>query len=308
MKKKERKLISIVLPVYNGEKYISDSINSVINQTYSNWELIIVNDCSEDNTQKICEGFAAKDKRITVLLNKNNLKLPKSLNIGFKHANGYYYSWTSHDNIFKPNALEEMVNVIERDKELVMVYADYTNIDSEGNILGEVCLQGPDNLLKGNVCGACFLYRADVAKEIGEYDEHLFLAEDYDYWIRLFRRGEICHIHDDLYYYRLHSDSLTMKKKARVNEQTYKMLEKNFLFLYWYAKRQKKEIEFFTHMLKRGASHKKEIIMMLAAVEKKYVKYLKYRRLKERIKNTKWWSLYRIIKDLVKDGSVYNTH
>ena len=102
------KLISIILPTYNGEKYIRESIDSILNQTYKNWELIIVNDCSTDQTPTIVDEYATKDSRIKIINNAMNLKLPKSLNIGFKEAKGEYYTWTSDDNIFKPTALEVM--------------------------------------------------------------------------------------------------------------------------------------------------------------------------------------------------------
>ena len=85
------KLVSIVLPTYNGEKYLADSIESVISQTYKNWELIIINDCSTDKTLEIAQSYAAKDNRIKVYSNDENLKVPKSLNRGFSLANGKYF-------------------------------------------------------------------------------------------------------------------------------------------------------------------------------------------------------------------------
>ena len=76
-------LISIVLPVYNGEKYLRESIDSVLNQTYRNWELIIVDDCSTDSSAKIAKEYTNKDKRIYYYRNENNLRLPRNLNKGF---------------------------------------------------------------------------------------------------------------------------------------------------------------------------------------------------------------------------------
>ena len=103
------KLVSIVLPTYNGGKYIRDSIESILNQTYTKWELIIVNDCSIDNTYEIINEYAKKDCRIKIINNPINYKLPRSLNIGFENTDGEYYPWTSDDNIFKRNALKKMV-------------------------------------------------------------------------------------------------------------------------------------------------------------------------------------------------------
>jgi len=78
--------VSIVLPVYNGAKYLRESVDSCLAQTFSNWELIIVNDCSTDESSAIAEEYAAKDERIRVIHNETNLKLPASLNAGFCQA------------------------------------------------------------------------------------------------------------------------------------------------------------------------------------------------------------------------------
>ena len=102
-------MISIVLPVYNGERYLADSINSILNQTYKDFELIIVNDCSTDSSLEIIEEFARTDPRIIIINNEQNQKLPRSLNIGFSHCRGEYYTWTSDDNLMLPDFCEAMI-------------------------------------------------------------------------------------------------------------------------------------------------------------------------------------------------------
>lgn len=85
--------ISIVLPTYNGEKYLKQSIESILGQTYTDWELIVVNDCSTDSTQEIIDFYRKKDTRIRTIFNYTNQKLPESLNIGFREAKGEYFTW-----------------------------------------------------------------------------------------------------------------------------------------------------------------------------------------------------------------------
>lgn len=257
------KKVSVVLPVYNGADYISYSINSIIAQTYQNWELIIVNDCSTDDTLAICNEFAKEDNRIKIYSNEINMKLPNSLNVGFDVATGDYYTWTSDDNMYKPNAFEVMINVFQNNPDAVMVYADFTDIDSNGNIIGQYKLKEPQHIVSENVCGACFLYTAEVAKEVGKYDANLFLAEDYDYWIRINEQGRIIHITDDLYLYRRHAKSLSETKSAFVNEQTYKTLEKNFIPLYTLAKENGLKCAFINHILNRAGNHLGEIKQVL---------------------------------------------
>ncbi len=285
------KKVSIILPVYNGADYISDSIKSIIAQTYSNWELIIVDDCSDDNTLKICTEFSAEDTRINVISNEQNLKLPNSLNIGFHNATGDYFTWTSDDNMYKQNAIKVLVDTLEYNN-AVMVYSDYTTINSCGQILSEVKCQEPEYMVMGNVCGACFLYTAEIARKVGDYDQDVFLAEDYDYWIRIFRRGRIIYLTDSLYYYRQHSASLTETRKAAIDEQTYKVLEKNFLFLYAIAKKNHLVYKFFDHMLKRGDNHISETKEFLIAVDKRYNFYLKMVKLKEKIRHTIFFEFF----------------
>ncbi len=107
-------LISIVLPIYNGEKYMKQSIDSVINQTYANWELLIVDDGSTDNTAAIAREYAEKDNRIKYYKNPQNMRLPKTLNRGFSLATGDYLTWTSDDNYYYPTALEKMYTTLVR--------------------------------------------------------------------------------------------------------------------------------------------------------------------------------------------------
>lgn len=228
--------VSIVLPTFNGERNIRQALDSIIKQTYNNWELIIVNDCSTDNTINIINEYANNDQRIKIINNDINLKLPKSLNIGFKYAEGTYFTWTSDDNIFKENAISCMVHEIEKDKTIGLVYCNYTLIDSDGKIIESIKLSQPDKMPVTNPIGACFLYRKCVAEKVGEYDEKLFLAEDYDYWIRIYKVSKIKHIDKDLYFYRKHENSLTATKKEDIRKQTFKLLEKHFLFLYFIAK------------------------------------------------------------------------
>ena len=170
--------ISIVLPCYNGAKMIGEAIESVIAQTYKDWELIIVNDCSTDNTLEVAECYAAKDKRIRVLSNEKNSKLPATLNHGFREARGEYWTWTSDDNLLLPTMLEEMSGYLDTHPEVGMVVSDQYVIDEQGELIREVHVPEDLNisLLSNNGVGASFMYRREVARQVGEYREDLFLV------------------------------------------------------------------------------------------------------------------------------------
>ncbi len=223
--------ISVVLPVYNGEKYVRQSVESVLNQSYSDFELILVNDCSTDGTKEILQEYANSDKRVKLIDNSDNLKLPESLNRGFEQAYGEYWTWTSHDNIYEANAFEKMADVLEGDRHIGMVYSDYCLIDADGAAVEKKVLDSPKMLLTGNVVGACFLYRSSVAKKVGLYDKNLFLAEDYDYWLRIYEAAKLYHLNECLYRYRAHDESLTATRVDAIKKQTAKVWLKHIKYI-----------------------------------------------------------------------------
>lgn len=223
------KLISIILPVYNGESYLASAIESCLNQTYTNIELIIVNDCSKDNSLKIAENYAKTDSRVTVINNQENKKLPASLNVGHQAAKGQLLTWTSHDNIYEPNAIEELSHPIFSG-EAAIVYADLFLIDDGGEIKKEIFLPEIETLIFGNCVGASFLYDREVYERNQGYDENLFLVEDYDFWIRAFKHSKYKHLHKSFYKYRTHEDSLS--SGIKFNDEKQKLWKENCSKMY----------------------------------------------------------------------------
>lgn len=222
-------LISVVLPVYNCEKYLGESISSVLSQTYKNIELIIVDDGSTDNSGKIADGFSKEDSRIKVI-HQSNQKLPAALNTGFKSAKGEFLTWTSADNRMLPSCLEILSSELIRDRNADMVFGNMRLIDENGDILrgygwyelpplsGNVILPDDTSRLNthpNNTIGAAFMYRRGTTKVIGEYNANFFTLEDYDFFMRMNFTFNIKHIPSKkpIYEYRIHKDSLTSKDK-----------------------------------------------------------------------------------------------
>lgn len=201
--------ISIVLPTYNGSKYIRTSIESCLNQTHKNIELIIVDDASIDTTPEIISSYT--DKRIRYVRNKENMKLPRTLNVGFAHANGEFLTWTSDDNYYEPDAIKTMLSVLCTYSQFEFVYAGQYAIDENDSILRHDHVRPIRSLKVSNPVGGCFLYTRKVAETIGKYNPDAFLAEDLDYWIRVSRHFHMVSLRRPLYYYRYHKDSLTSK-------------------------------------------------------------------------------------------------
>lgn len=216
--------VSIILPTYNGEKYLKQAIDSILAQTYTDWELILVNDCSTDATADIAEQYAGSDARIRTIHNASNQKLPASLNIGFAAARGEYFTWTSDDNLYLPEAMAVMVQCLDEQEDAAMVRASMDFIDAEGGVIGQSEAYSDEKMYAFNCLGACFMYRRAVRDEIGDYDVNTYCAEDYDYWLRILEGfGTIMPIDRILYRYRRHGDSLSETKRKQVLDQLTKL-------------------------------------------------------------------------------------
>lgn len=243
------KKVSVVLPVFNGSKRVSKSIESVLEQSYSNLELIIVDDCSTDNTMEVLHSYANTDARIKIYENKVNQKLPRTLNNGFSHAIGDYLTWTSDDNTYKSDAIEKMVKYLDEHPNIDMVYADFDIVNLDGTFRETRRVYEPDELRFRNAVGACFLYTKNLADKVGKYDPDLFLAEDYEYWIKAYLIGKLCHIPEVLYNYGWHDESLTVKKAQQVFHKTFEAKEKHFEELIDRCITQKDRNRFYWDML-----------------------------------------------------------
>lgn len=207
-------LISIVLPVFNGEKYIRQSIESCLYQTYSNIELIVVNDCSTDSTLQIIEKYAELDSRVRVVNNNENKKLPACLNIGHREAKGSFITWTSDDNIYVLNAISQLYSGLIKSRADI-VYSNFYLIDELDNVTGELIKKTKEFLPFENIVGACFLYSREVYNIVGGYDENLIYVEDYAFWLEAYTKNfHFYKLDKNLYYYRLHNESLTSETKG----------------------------------------------------------------------------------------------
>ncbi len=221
-------LVSVIIPVYNQASMLSDSIESVLNQTYENFELIIINDGSTDNVESVlCKYINHPKIRIYT---QQNQKLPKALSNAFDLARGEFWTWTSADNLMEPRQLELLVARLKSTPDLGMVYADYYAIDDRNQLLKDPWWRvhnRPDirsseirlphsvkylNIVQDNFIGPCFMYRGWIGRLLGEYDP-IQGIEDYDYWMRINDLFSIEHLGTDelLYRYRVHDNTLTAR-------------------------------------------------------------------------------------------------
>ncbi len=237
-------LVSVALPVYNQAYLLRGSIESVLAQTYPNLELIVVNDGSTDEIEKVLGPYRGHPK--VKIVEQENQKLPIALSNGFRLARGEFFTWTSADNFMGKKQLETQVDFLCGHPDVQMVYGNYDIIDDAGNpfLNTDYCpgYQNPPgsnhislprdlselNAIRNNYIGPCFMYRSWVGRLIGDYDATMFTMEDYEYWMTINTFFRIEHIgrDDSLYFNRVHEDSLTgRKKELRIVEKTDRLME-----------------------------------------------------------------------------------
>lgn len=210
--------ISIVLPTHNGQRHLDEAVKSILAQTIGNWELILVDDASTDQTPQKVAAWAERDPRIRAICLSENRKLPGALNEGFRHATAEFLTWTSDDNWYAPEALARLLEVLRTQPDVDVVYSDYTLVDSDGTPIG-VHRTGPrEELVVRNSVGACFLFRRPVFERLNGYDERLFLTEDYDFWLRASLEFSFRPVHEPLYFYRQHAQSLTARQQPEISQ------------------------------------------------------------------------------------------
>jgi len=219
--------VSIVLPTYNHLKLLPKAIESILTQTYSNFELIIVNDGSTDGTRDFLDSL--KDPRIRVI-HQENKRLPEALNTGFRAAHGELLTWISSDNYCEPTFLEVFVSAMDANPNAGLAYSDFARINEHDQIIKVTRCPDMDysHLLLSFPGMASFMYRRTCQDKVGFYDPALEGAEDWDMWLRIAEHFPIIYVPKILYYYRQHTESLTTHKSALISRSSHLVFENAF--------------------------------------------------------------------------------
>lgn len=192
--------ITVLMSVFNGEKFIRESIDSILSQTYKDFEFIIINDCSKDKTAKILSSY--NDTRIKIIHNNKNIGLTKSLNIGLQLAKGKYIARMDSDDISINNRLEVQYNYLENNPQTGMVSCWVQLIDDQGkNLLIWDKYNYEEEIyyalnFRNCIAHSSVMFRKDIIMKIGGYNENILLAQDYELWYRLSKKTKIYKIQD----------------------------------------------------------------------------------------------------------------
>ncbi len=205
----ENILISIIIPVYNGEKYIADTIKTVIDQTYKNWELIIVDDGSTDNTAKVVEQFS--DYRISYI-KKNNTGVSDTRNVGASLAKGEILCFLDADDVWLPDNLEKKLSKLTNEQDSILVTSpmylwdektDYYNCQIIENNFSLDEWDEFRNLRTIHIVTSALMYK-NYFFEAGMFDTNISTSADFDLVIRLRELGKFTYLNEPLVLYRCH--------------------------------------------------------------------------------------------------------
>ena len=240
-------LVSVITPSYNSEKFISKTIESVINQTYKNWEMIIVDDCSTDKSNKIIENYIKKDNRIKFLKLEKNMGPAVARNTAIREAKGRYIAFLDSDDIWLPEKLEKQLEFMNKN-DLAFTYSSYYLINEEEKHLGvfntipEITYE---SMLRTCSVG-CLTAIYDTHKLGKMYMPNILKRQDYGLWLKILKLiGKTKGILEPLAIYRIRKNSVSSNKlKVSIYQwRVYRDIEKIGFF---------KSIYYFAHYVRNG--------------------------------------------------------
>ena len=231
MKNANRALVSVIVPVFNAEKYIKRTVESVKAQTYDNWELILVNDCSSDNSLKIILDLADKDKRIKVISLDKNSGTAVARNMGIKAAKGKYISFLDADDLWKPEKIEKQLNFMQ-EKKCAFSFSGY-EFGDENAVPNGIIVRVPEKInykqaLKNTTICTCTvmfdlsqLTKDDITMPTNT------VAEDTATWWKVLKKVDYAYgIKDSLFIYRRPKNSKSSNKIHAI-KNTWKLYKEN---------------------------------------------------------------------------------
>lgn len=212
---KDTNLVSVIIPAYNAENYIEETVFSVLNQTYKNIELIIVNDGSTDNTLNKLNTLKESDNRVTII-DKQNSGVCDTRNMGTEKATGKFITFLDADDVWESTFIEECLNVFNSDLNIKAIYCRAQLINEKSDKIEEFLeaktIESATDVLKWKkdyvASMGCTIYYTAIAKKAGKFDPQLSTAADQDFHLRIASITPIVAINKVLFYYRIHGNNM----------------------------------------------------------------------------------------------------
>ena len=229
----DQKLISVIMSVYNGEKYLVQAIDSILNQTYQNFEFIIIDDCSTDNSSHILQEYAQKDSRIKIIKKEKNIGIKgfiENLNLGISIAKGKYIARMDQDDVSLPERFQKQVDFLENNPEITLVGAQLNLVNEQNKITGEAIAALHHRDIVKRITSQIQLFHPVIMfrkDQNIQYREKFLYCEDYDLYLNLITQGKkLANINEKLLHYRILESSISRKgdnfvKKLMVEKALY---------------------------------------------------------------------------------------
>ncbi len=222
-----QKDISVVMSCYNNEDTIQDAVNSILEQRFPSFELLVVNDGSSDGTKEKLDSI--NDPRLTIIDNPENIGLTRSLNIAISLSNGRYIARQDADDVSMPGRLQKQFNHMEDYPDVAVLGTGRATLDERGKMLSSLLLpEEPTfaDLLKSN----CFVHgsvmmRKDILIDVGSYNEDFRFTQDYELWLRIAGKHRVMNLQEPLYGVRRHENRVTLTRLPKA--VLYRLLAKN---------------------------------------------------------------------------------
>jgi glycosyltransferase involved in cell wall biosynthesis len=225
--------VSVLIPSYNYVKYLQEAIDSVLAQSYTDYELIVVDNCSTDNTIEIVNRYIHKDSRVKLHINETNIGMYPNYNQALLLASGKYIKFLNADDKFHPNILEKFVDILETNPHLALVTSARQNFGSDDTVHRSkfIGLQKAEDIIlealdKGNFIGeptTVMFRRTNLT--LGLFDTSLLMFADYDMWLRQLSKGDIYFCEEVLSYFRQHDTQGTKTLGADIDKRTFNHIQ-----------------------------------------------------------------------------------
>jgi glycosyltransferase involved in cell wall biosynthesis len=210
--------ISVLMPVYNCETYLRESIESILNQTFKDFEFLIIDDGSIDSSAEIIRSYS--DPRIRLIQNEENIGITKSLNKGLNLAKGKYIARQDADDISMPERLEKQVNFLEAHSNIALISSSIQGIEESGKEVWIWKLPCDNNIIKENLLKGLnqfshpsSMFKKECIQKVGGYRQIFDAAEDYDLWLRIAEEYEVSNIEQILCRYRVRKEAISVERK-----------------------------------------------------------------------------------------------
>ncbi len=237
--------ISIVVLSYNQGQFIEETLKSIFNQSYKNYQVIVIDGRSQDKTIKILKKYQKKYPEKLTWISEKDKGQTEAINKGLKLAKGDILTYLNSDDLYEKNTLAEAVDFFKKNPQAKIIYGQGKFINEKGRYLGNYKTQHPDfnSLFKECVISQpTVFFKKEAYKKIGEFDENFNYAMDYDYWIRVAKKYQFYYAEKVIAYTRLHKNSKTSQSE-QVFKEILKVLKKNYgkvsdqaIFNYVYVK------------------------------------------------------------------------